>query len=65
MPGRAEGAIRTGLPDAPQLWEGSAESAEDTEAQAGSGENGLLSTWTMSSVLGTPRHPSRNVEARV
>lgn len=31
--------------------------AEDTEAQAGSGENGLLSTWTMSSVLGTPRHP--------
>ena len=57
MPGRAEGAIRAGLQDAPQLWEGSAESAEDAEAQAGSGENGLLSTWTVSSVLGAPKTP--------
>ena len=38
MPGRAEGEIRAGLQDAPQLWEGSAESTEDGEAQAGSGK---------------------------
>lgn len=57
MPGRAEGEIRAGLQYAPQLWEGSAESTEDGEAQAGSGKNGLLSTWTVSSVLGAPKTP--------
>ena len=55
MPGRAEGEIRAGLQDALQLWEGSAESTEDGEAQAGSGKNGLLSTWMVSSVLGAPK----------
>ena len=49
--------LHVAVQDAPQSWEGSAGSTDDGEAQAGSGKNGSLSTWTVNSVLGASKTP--------